>query len=198
MPTSYAGTGCWPAGPVTTATSAMSRSLARSDCHQGGGSGDNLTQGNFGRDDKPKSHRSDFVAIDPIKGADTTRRIATAAMTQQAFCNSCHSRFPSGEDAHQVAPDAGAQRAALRAGGERACHRGPQEPAVLSVLPPRGRRLHPVPREEAGPGPIPAAGRRGISRTEPTRRCASSATCREPFKQLSKLGRKNYAEDEVR
>jgi hypothetical protein len=65
------------------------------DCHQGGGTGDDLTQSNFGRDYKPKSHRSDFVAIHPIKALDNPQN-CYRCHDAQGFCNSCHDRFPRG------------------------------------------------------------------------------------------------------
>ncbi|MDD2852460.1 MAG: cytochrome C [Desulfuromonadaceae bacterium] len=65
------------------------------DCHKGGGSGDDLTKGNFGRDYKPKSHRSDFMSIHPIKAQGNPQQ-CYRCHDAQAFCNSCHSRFPTG------------------------------------------------------------------------------------------------------
>jgi len=65
------------------------------DCHQGGGTGDDLTQSNFGRDYKPKSHRSDFVTIHPIKAKDNPQN-CYRCHDAKAFCNSCHNRFPMG------------------------------------------------------------------------------------------------------
>jgi hypothetical protein len=63
------------------------------DCHQGGGSGDDLTKENSKRDYKPKSHRSDFIAIHPIK-AQANPQQCYRCHDAVAFCNSCHSRFP--------------------------------------------------------------------------------------------------------
>lgn len=63
------------------------------DCHQGGGTGDNLNLSNFGRDYKPKSHRSDFINIHPIKALDNPQN-CYRCHDERAFCNSCHSRFP--------------------------------------------------------------------------------------------------------
>jgi len=65
------------------------------DCHKGGGSGDNLTIENFGRDYKPKSHRSDFIAIHPLK-AQGNQHQCYRCHDAVAFCNACHSRFPTG------------------------------------------------------------------------------------------------------
>lgn len=65
------------------------------DCHQGGGSGDDLTKENAGRDFKPKSHRSDFISIHPIKAQGNPQQ-CYRCHDAVAFCNSCHSRFPTG------------------------------------------------------------------------------------------------------
>jgi hypothetical protein len=65
------------------------------DCHQGGGSGDVLAQSNFGHDYKPKSHRSDFLSIHPIKAKDNPQN-CYRCHDAVAFCNSCHNRFPTG------------------------------------------------------------------------------------------------------
>jgi hypothetical protein len=65
------------------------------DCHQGGGTGDDLTQSNAGRDYKPKSHRSDFVMIHPIKAKNNPQN-CYRCHEAKAFCNSCHNRFPTG------------------------------------------------------------------------------------------------------
>ena len=65
------------------------------DCHQGGGTGDNLSQSNFRRDYKPKSHRSDFINIHPIKAQDNQQQ-CYRCHEQKSFCNSCHSRLPKG------------------------------------------------------------------------------------------------------
>lgn len=65
------------------------------DCHKGGGTGDDLTQSNSGRDYKPKSHRSDFISIHPIKALDNPQQ-CYRCHDAVSFCNSCHSRFPRG------------------------------------------------------------------------------------------------------
>jgi hypothetical protein len=65
------------------------------DCHQGGGTGDNLSQGNAGRDYKPKSHRSDFISIHPIKAGGNPQQ-CYRCHDAVSFCNSCHSRYPQG------------------------------------------------------------------------------------------------------
>ena len=65
------------------------------DCHQGGGINADLTVSNFGRDYIPKSHRSDFVTIHPIKALDNPQTCYRCH--DQKFCNSCHDRFPKGK-----------------------------------------------------------------------------------------------------
>jgi hypothetical protein len=64
------------------------------DCHQGGGSGDNLAVENFKRDYKPKSHRSDFINLHPIKAQDNPQSCKRCHDVK--FCSDCHSRFPAG------------------------------------------------------------------------------------------------------
>ena len=62
------------------------------DCHYGGGIGVDLRTQNFGRDYTPKSHRSDFINIHPIKALDNPQNCYRCH--DQQFCNQCHSRFP--------------------------------------------------------------------------------------------------------
>jgi len=62
------------------------------DCHQGGGSGDDLSVSNFGRDYKPKSHRSDFRVLHPLKAKDNPQ--SCNRCHDQKYCTECHSRFP--------------------------------------------------------------------------------------------------------
>jgi len=64
------------------------------DCHQGGGINADLTKATFGRDYIPKSHRSDFVTIHPIKALDNPQTCYRCH--DQKFCNACHDRFPRG------------------------------------------------------------------------------------------------------
>lgn len=64
------------------------------DCHQGGGSGDNLSIGTSGRDYKPKSHRSDFISIHPLKAVDNQQQCYRCH--DQKYCSACHTRFPRG------------------------------------------------------------------------------------------------------
>ena len=67
------------------------------DCHQGGGSGDNLSVDGFNRDYKPKSHRSDFINIHALKAKDNMQQ-CYRCHDAKAFCYSCHSKFPIGND----------------------------------------------------------------------------------------------------
>ncbi len=64
------------------------------DCHQGGGDGSDTSKGTFGRDYKPKSHRSDFINIHPIKAQDNPQTCNRCHETK--YCNDCHGRFPKG------------------------------------------------------------------------------------------------------
>ena len=65
------------------------------DCHKGGSSGDTLSQDGAGRDYKPKSHRSDFISIHPLK-AQGNQQQCYRCHDAVSFCNSCHIRFPKG------------------------------------------------------------------------------------------------------
>lgn len=62
------------------------------DCHQGGGSGTDLAVENFGRDYKPKSHRSDFRVLHPLKAKDNPQ--SCLRCHDQKYCSECHSRYP--------------------------------------------------------------------------------------------------------
>jgi hypothetical protein len=63
------------------------------DCHQGGLlDGTNLEKENFGRDSHPKSHRSDWISIHPIKSQDNPQQCYRCH--DQKYCIACHSRFP--------------------------------------------------------------------------------------------------------
>jgi hypothetical protein len=61
------------------------------DCHSGGGTGDDLAVENFRRDYKPKSHRSDFMEIHPLKALDNPQTCTRCH--DQKYCTSCHSKF---------------------------------------------------------------------------------------------------------
>jgi hypothetical protein len=65
------------------------------DCHQGGLlEGTSLEKENFGRDSHPKSHRSDFISLHPLKALDNPQQCNRCH--DQKYCTSCHSRFPKG------------------------------------------------------------------------------------------------------
>ena len=64
------------------------------DCHQGGGINADLTTANYGRDYIPKSHRSDFVTIHPLKALDNPQTCYRCH--DQKYCTACHDRFPKG------------------------------------------------------------------------------------------------------
>jgi len=85
------------------------------DCHQGGGSGVDLARDTFKRDYTPKSHRSDFIAIHPIK-AESNPQQCYRCHDAVAFCNACHSRFPknlhsTGMASHLMSSDPNSPRA---------------------------------------------------------------------------------------
>jgi hypothetical protein len=62
------------------------------DCHQGGGTGDDLTLSNAGRDYKPKSHRSGWLQIHPIKAQDNQQQCYRCHDVK--FCTDCHGKLP--------------------------------------------------------------------------------------------------------
>ena len=64
------------------------------DCHSGGGTGDDLAVENFGHDYKPKSHRSDWIDIHPIKSVDNPQSCLRCHDVK--YCDQCHSKFPGG------------------------------------------------------------------------------------------------------
>lgn len=64
------------------------------DCHKGGGIKGDLTIETFGRDYAPKSHRSDFVNLHPIKALDNPQ--SCYRCHDQKYCTQCHERFPKG------------------------------------------------------------------------------------------------------
>lgn len=65
------------------------------ECHAGAGGDVELRKQNFGRDYMPKSHRSDFIQIHPVKAKDNPNTCGRCH-DEKAFCASCHSRFPAG------------------------------------------------------------------------------------------------------
>ncbi len=90
------------------------------DCHQGGGIADDLTRSNFGRDIKPRSHRSDFISIHPLKAQDNQQQCYRCH--DQKYCTSCHSRFPKGSLNIKSHNPAGADRQTYAATNWRADH----------------------------------------------------------------------------
>ncbi len=64
------------------------------DCHKGGGIDANLSIRNYQRDYVPKSHRTDFINIHPIKALDNPQ--SCNRCHEPSYCNQCHSRFPKG------------------------------------------------------------------------------------------------------
>jgi len=65
------------------------------DCHDGGGIDTNLHSSQSGPDYMPKSHRTDFMAIHPIKAQDDPRSCYRCHDAER-FCAQCHDRFPKG------------------------------------------------------------------------------------------------------
>lgn len=66
------------------------------DCHSGGGIEADLKTQNYQRDYVPKSHRSDWREIHPIKALDNPQT-CTRCHTEQKFCTECHSKFRGGD-----------------------------------------------------------------------------------------------------
>lgn len=62
------------------------------DCHKGGGSGDDLTKGNAGRDYKPKTHRSDWIGMHGQKLQDNQQQCYRCH--DQRYCSDCHGKLP--------------------------------------------------------------------------------------------------------
>lgn len=62
------------------------------DCHQGGSTGDDLNQSNAGRDYEPKSHRSGWLQIHPIKAQDNQQQCYRCH--DEKYCVACHSKLP--------------------------------------------------------------------------------------------------------
>jgi hypothetical protein len=65
------------------------------DCHNGGGLDANMHSSTSGPDYMPKSHRTDFMAIHPIKAQDDPRSCYRCHDVEK-FCAACHNRFPKG------------------------------------------------------------------------------------------------------
>jgi hypothetical protein len=62
------------------------------DCHKGGGINRDLHTSTFGADYVPRSHRSDFMELHPIKALDDPRS-CSRCHEDRSFCNKCHSKF---------------------------------------------------------------------------------------------------------
>ena len=62
------------------------------DCHQGGGTGDDLNQSNARRDYEPKSHRSGWLQIHPIKAQDNQQNCYRCH--DETYCAACHVKLP--------------------------------------------------------------------------------------------------------
>ena len=62
------------------------------DCHTGGGIDADLHVSNFGADYKPRSHRTDFRELHPLKALDDPRSCYRCHDAKR-FCNECHSKF---------------------------------------------------------------------------------------------------------
>jgi hypothetical protein len=62
------------------------------DCHQGGGSGEDLSQSNARRDYEPKSHRSGWLQIHAIKAQDNQQQCYRCH--DEKYCNACHIKLP--------------------------------------------------------------------------------------------------------
>lgn len=61
------------------------------DCHSGGGIDAGLSTQNYKRDYIPKSHRSDFLEIHPLKALDNPQNCTRCH--DQKYCTACHSKF---------------------------------------------------------------------------------------------------------
>ena len=63
------------------------------DCHTGGGLTQDLQVSNFGVDYTPRSHRTDFIEIHPIKAMDDPKSCYRCHDARR-FCDECHNKFP--------------------------------------------------------------------------------------------------------
>lgn len=66
------------------------------DCHYGGGIDQDMHASNSGPDYMPRSHRTDFKEIHPIKALEDPRSCYRCHDARR-FCEDCHSRFPRNE-----------------------------------------------------------------------------------------------------
>lgn len=62
------------------------------DCHKGGGIDRDLQASTSGVDYMPKSHRTDFREVHPIKAADNPQACYRCHDSKK-FCNECHTKF---------------------------------------------------------------------------------------------------------
>lgn len=61
------------------------------DCHQGGGIDPSLSTQNYRRDYVPKSHRTNWLEIHPLKSIDNPQ--SCYRCHDQKYCSQCHSKF---------------------------------------------------------------------------------------------------------
>jgi hypothetical protein len=61
------------------------------DCHSGGGIDTDLSTRNYKRDYTPKSHRTDWIEIHPLKSLDNPQTCTRCH--DQKYCSQCHSKF---------------------------------------------------------------------------------------------------------
>ncbi|BDV41923.1 cytochrome c [Geotalea uraniireducens] len=64
------------------------------DCHSGGGIDRDLSTRNYHNDYVPKSHRSNFLSLHPVKALDNPQ--SCNRCHDASYCSECHSRFPKG------------------------------------------------------------------------------------------------------
>lgn len=65
------------------------------DCHKGGGIDSSLHSSTTGPDYMPRSHKSDFRELHPIKAKEDPRS-CNRCHDAKNFCAACHNRFPKG------------------------------------------------------------------------------------------------------
>lgn len=65
------------------------------DCHNGGGIDSDMHKSTTGPDYMPRSHRTDFREIHPLKALDDPRTCYRCHDARK-FCAQCHDRFPKG------------------------------------------------------------------------------------------------------
>ncbi|HWR59428.1 MAG TPA: hypothetical protein VN328_11120 [Thermodesulfovibrionales bacterium] len=87
------------------------------DCHTGGGIDRDLHASNSGVDYTPKSHRTDFREIHPIKALDDPRSCYRCHDAKK-FCEECHQKF-NRNDLRVLSHRKGFSNIELRQGGPR-------------------------------------------------------------------------------